>query len=125
MIRSNTEIGAAIRGLRRAAGLTQVGLAKSTGVNRPSLVNIEAGRQNIHLWQLDAIARVLGVTIGTLIGQREGAPLSHVMLTDLVVGQQELIAKLADLRELNAQLLQAAQEQQRIIDELVEAGNQP
>ena len=50
-----------IRAAREAAGLSQGKLAAKAGLSRPSLANIEAGRQTITLRQLGAIAASLDV----------------------------------------------------------------
>ncbi len=56
-----------IREVREAAGFSQGELAARVGLSRPSLVNIEAGRQTITLRQLDAIATALEVQAAELL----------------------------------------------------------
>ena len=50
-----------LRHLRGMAGITQEDFAKATGYGRPSIANIEAGRQTVSLGQLFAFARVLNM----------------------------------------------------------------
>jgi transcriptional regulator with XRE-family HTH domain len=57
----NGRAAARIRAAREAAGLSQGKLAAKAGLSRPSLANIEAGRQTITLRQLGAIAASLDV----------------------------------------------------------------
>jgi transcriptional regulator with XRE-family HTH domain len=57
----NGRAAARIRATREAAGLSQGKLAAKAGMSRPSLANIEAGRQTITLRQLGAIAASLDV----------------------------------------------------------------
>lgn len=54
--------GARLRMIRDALGISQAELAKRVGLVRPSLTNIEVGRQRIRLDQVEAIARELGTT---------------------------------------------------------------
>jgi transcriptional regulator with XRE-family HTH domain len=63
----NRRAAARIRAVREAAGLSQGELAVRVGLSRPSLANIEAGRQTITLRQLGAIAAALGTTAVELL----------------------------------------------------------
>ncbi len=71
-------IGAAIAAARRAAGLSQHDLAATTGLNRSSIANCEAGRQRIPSAKLAAIAERLGTTTSELLGERTGGGVSRV-----------------------------------------------
>lgn len=53
------DLGGRIRGLRKAFGLTQDQLAKEVGISRASLANIEAGRQQVLVHHLFALATAL------------------------------------------------------------------
>ena len=55
------EIGALIAARRDALDLTQAKVAAKVGMSRPSLANIEVGRQRVLVHQLYAIARALDV----------------------------------------------------------------
>ncbi len=55
-----TQVGARLRALRVAAGLTQAELARRTGIHRPNIARVEAGR---HTPSLDTLAR-LAAAIG-------------------------------------------------------------
>lgn len=48
-------IGARVRALREAAGLTQGELARRTGIHRPNIARIESGR---HMPSLDTVVRI-------------------------------------------------------------------
>ena len=45
---------------RKWFGITQEELAKRCGISRPSLANIEAGRQRVSLHDVEALAKAMG-----------------------------------------------------------------
>lgn len=55
-------IGARIQMIRDVLGVDQATIAQRAGISRPSLANIEAGRQRIYLHHIDKIAEALGTT---------------------------------------------------------------
>lgn len=62
-------LGAKIRALRLAAGLTQAELARRTGIHRPNIARVEAGRHTPSLETLARLATAIGVpTTRVLIG---------------------------------------------------------
>jgi transcriptional regulator with XRE-family HTH domain len=61
-----TLLGVRIRDRRRELGLTQVTLATRAGLSRPSIANVEAGRQNVGLRQLLSLANALDVEVAAL-----------------------------------------------------------
>lgn len=72
------EIGGRIREQRRLAGMSQVELAGRLSISRPSLGNIEVGRQSVLVGQLYDIARQLGCAPGDL------APKPHLASRDVI-----------------------------------------
>jgi DNA-binding XRE family transcriptional regulator len=56
-----TKLGARIRELRLAAGLTQAELARRTGIHRPNIARVEAGRHTPSLETLARLAAAIGV----------------------------------------------------------------
>ena len=54
-------LGARLRELRLAAGLTQAELARRTGIHRPNIARVEAGRHTPSLETLSRIATAIGV----------------------------------------------------------------
>jgi transcriptional regulator with XRE-family HTH domain len=64
-------IGIRIEALRKRLELTQEAFAMSVGMSRPSLANIEAGRQDVPLKFVVAISRVHGVTADWLLGMEQ------------------------------------------------------
>lgn len=60
-------IGGRIRAARAAKGITQEKLAAAMGISRPSLANIEAGRQRISADQLAVLADSLGIDVADLL----------------------------------------------------------
>lgn len=55
-------LAARIESIRETLGVTQAELAKRTGLSRPSIANIEVGRQRISLHHVERIAQGLGTT---------------------------------------------------------------
>ena len=55
------ELGARLKALRLAAGLTQAELARRTGIHRPNIARVEAGRHTPSLETLSRIAHAIGV----------------------------------------------------------------
>lgn len=54
-------LGARLRELRHAAGLTQAELARRTGIHRPNIARVEAGRHTPSLETLARLANAIGV----------------------------------------------------------------
>lgn len=54
-------IGARLRALREAAGLTQAEIARRTGIHRPNIARVEAGRHTPSLETLSRLAGAIGV----------------------------------------------------------------
>ena len=63
-------LGAKLRALRLAAGLTQAELARRTGIHRPNIARVEAGRHTPSLETLARLAHAIGV------------PTTHVLADD-------------------------------------------
>jgi len=61
------QIGQSIQTARKEKGLTQADLARLTDVSRPSIVNIEKGRQTISVHALFNIATALGISFSALV----------------------------------------------------------
>ena len=78
------QVGENIRAKRKASGLSQDGLAKSVGLKRPSMSNIEKGRQNILLHTFCDIAETLNASPNALLPERtQPAPVQMPDLTSL------------------------------------------
>lgn len=56
------KLGARLRELRLAAGLTQAELARRTGIHRPNIARVEAGRHTPSLETLSRLAGAIGVS---------------------------------------------------------------
>jgi transcriptional regulator with XRE-family HTH domain len=67
------QVGARIRAKRQERGLSQESLAIAVGLKRPSLSNIEKGRQNILLHTIHDIAETLNTTVDELLPERAQA----------------------------------------------------
>ncbi len=62
-----TKLGANIRQLRQAKGLSQEQLAELTGLHRTYIGGVERGERNIGLLNLVRVARALSVTPANLL----------------------------------------------------------
>ena len=62
-------LGEKISMLRKEAGLTQAQMAEKIGVSRPSLVKIENSQRVISLEEGDAISKVLGISLDSLLAE--------------------------------------------------------
>jgi transcriptional regulator with XRE-family HTH domain len=60
-------VGANLRRLRQATGLSQTALAEAAGISRRTIINLEAGEANISLSGLDRLAEALGATFVDLV----------------------------------------------------------
>lgn len=60
-------VGIRVRHIRETLGLQQAELAKRVGMERTSIVNIEAGRQRLLLQTVEKLAAALGTTPKTLL----------------------------------------------------------
>ena len=65
-------VGKNIKRIRNSVNITQDQLAELVGMSRPSLVNIECGRQSLNAQQLIAFSRVLEVSADVLLGLVDG-----------------------------------------------------
>lgn len=60
-------LGAQVREIRRARGLTQEALAEQLEVTPRYLAGVERGERNLTLDSVDALAQQLGVEAGSLL----------------------------------------------------------
>jgi transcriptional regulator with XRE-family HTH domain len=67
-------LGKAIYAARHDAGLTQAELASALGLSRPSIVNIERGRQGVQVHLLVQIAEIVGHPVADLISLARARP---------------------------------------------------
>lgn len=66
-------VGAALRALREAKGLSQDGVARSARIGRSTLVHLESGA-DVRLSRATAVARILGADIGVVAEHPDLAP---------------------------------------------------
>jgi transcriptional regulator with XRE-family HTH domain len=62
-------LGDRIRRRRRLAGWTQVQLAERIGIDRSFLADVERGKRNISILNLDLIAKGLKVSLSRLLSK--------------------------------------------------------
>ena len=65
------KLGARLKELRLAAGLTQAELARRTGIHRPNIARVEAGRHTPSLETLSRIASAIGVSTTHVLASPE------------------------------------------------------
>ena len=63
------ELGARIAGLRKDQGITQIQLAELLGTSQQAVTAYEVGRRRVPVSSLPKIAKILGVSIETLVGE--------------------------------------------------------
>ncbi len=86
------KIGENIRAKRKELGLSQEGLAQAIGLKRPSMSNIEKGRQNILLHTFCDIAETLNSTASALLPERPSPePVQMPDLTSYSKGVREFV----------------------------------
>jgi transcriptional regulator with XRE-family HTH domain len=86
------KIGENIRAKRKERGLSQEGLAKAIGLKRPSMSNIEKGRQNILLHTFCDIVETLDSNVNALLPERlRPEPLEMPDLTSYSKGVREFL----------------------------------
>lgn len=72
------EVGARIRDMRDARGISQSQLARDAALSPPGLFAIEGGTTNPQISSLQRIAKVLGCTVRELINGPDSKPRSGV-----------------------------------------------
>ncbi len=63
--------GAAVRALRTHRGLTQEALAERAQLHRTYVTDVELGRRNVSLYNIERLASALDVSMRDLIGDAE------------------------------------------------------
>ena len=109
--RTPAEVGAAVAALRRRAGLEQDDVAARLGIDRRALARIERGERRLTAWELYALAELLGVEPGLIMGREEPAA---VMLRAGGAGQGALGEALAAFEVVVREVLGA-----RALEELL------
>ncbi len=64
-----SRFGGRLRQLRRQKGMTQVQLAERLGLDRSYLADIERGKRNVSLANLEIIAKGFGMTLSRLFSK--------------------------------------------------------
>ena len=86
------KIGENIRAKRKERGLSQEGLAKAIGLKRPSMSNIEKGRQNILLHTFCDIIETLDSNPNAMLPERlRPEPVQMPDLTSYSKGVREFV----------------------------------
>lgn len=61
------KLGENLKKIRLSKGITQISIAKTLGVDRSFVSNIENGKTNPTLSTISSLAKVLGVTLSELM----------------------------------------------------------
>lgn len=100
------QFGPRVKAARQARGLTQAELASKAELTRSSIANLEAGRQEVPVRVLAAIANALGETVASLLGEVPLRPLPdvHIVVGHAVVcGQCGPVAQVGDMDSARAE----------------------
>jgi transcriptional regulator with XRE-family HTH domain len=62
-------LGARIKKLRKKRGWTQVEMAERVGIDRSFLADVERGKRNVSILNLDLIAKGLSVSLARLFSR--------------------------------------------------------
>lgn len=66
---SQKEIGLRITELRKMKGLSQADLAKSLGISRPSLAQVELGNRSVDVIELQQLSMILGFSLDNFVSK--------------------------------------------------------
>ncbi len=125
-MRNRQGIGAAIAEMRRATNITQEVAADRAGISRPSLANIEAGRQGLLIETLANIARGLGTTASALLGEEPaGRGLAFEVVSRIAGHQREVTKLLAEAGDVVHRLAEASERMERTLSELATVDTRP
>ena len=90
-------IGRAVRSARDEAGLTQEELGRRVGLKRTSITNLEAGRQQIQVHTLYALAEALGITVTALLPAApasDSGSIEERLPADLPPGERDWVRRI-------------------------------
>jgi transcriptional regulator with XRE-family HTH domain len=111
---SDAQVGAAIRRVRTAAGMSQQELASAVGTWAPTIGKLEAGTRPLRFTEAVALCAVFGISVNQLIG-------SDAIDTDDPGAIQRLRIP-AQLFALTDQLSAIAGELSAVVDNAMRAG---
>jgi transcriptional regulator with XRE-family HTH domain len=90
-------LGVRIATLRKDSGITQVQLAEAMGVSQQTVASWEVGRRGVPASNLPGLARTLGVSVETLIGEK--APPAKRGPTPKLQQQVERLSRLPQAKQ--------------------------
>jgi y4mF family transcriptional regulator len=73
-IRTPTDLGRAIRALRRGQGITQAQLALTAGTNRRFIVDLERGKPTAQIGKALEVLAVLGAAVDVAVPASDAQP---------------------------------------------------
>ncbi len=72
-------LGKRLRDARISTEASQVEIARAVGLSRPSIINIEKGRQPVDVHVLVRLAEVLGIPIAELLQSQQKPPKTRLL----------------------------------------------
>ena len=84
-------VGARIRTLRKAQGMTQTALGQAIGVSFQQLQKYEKGTNRLGASRLQKMAQVLGVPLSVLFGEAEGTDQDDALAILVAPGAMDLL----------------------------------
>lgn len=103
-------IGARVRDLRNAAGLTQKQVADAAGLTQAYIYLVEGGAQNITVTVLSRLAISLGTSIGSFFPEVQHGPPSEESLMRLANVIDKLTEAVEGRRERDTQIVREMEE---------------
>jgi transcriptional regulator with XRE-family HTH domain len=113
-------LGAAIKAVRIARGLTQAALAKKVGFSNGGIALIEQGRRTVSMATLNEISTALGVPPGCLAILGSHTKSKNKSLSHFVESLQKLITKLIVTQNQLSVRQDAEQERQKAMEPFYE-----
>jgi transcriptional regulator with XRE-family HTH domain len=90
-------LGTRVAALRKESGITQVQLAATMGVSQQTVASWEVGRRGVPVSKVPLLARTLGVSVETLIGEK--APPARRGPTPKLQQQVERLSRLPQAKQ--------------------------
>ena len=101
------EFGRRLRDARDKSGMSQLELAKSVGLARTSITNIEKGRQNFTLHMAYQLAHEVGVPISILFPERPPDEVAHIAIPSAALEKYSQVFKDAGIENWVTRVIQS------------------
>jgi transcriptional regulator with XRE-family HTH domain len=94
VVLSRKQIGARLRALRKARGMTQVELAKVLGTQQTAISQVEIGNRGLTIQQVVKLARALRVPTDDILGPSRGSEVEALPKDRQILRRARLMEKL-------------------------------